>query len=79
MYKNKLPDVSLPPEHILTRWRTCDYTDLSYSDHSEDVNPFIDGLNSTDDVLFQQENTAWDNKTPQIYVSIIKSRFKIIV
>jgi hypothetical protein len=31
MCKNKLPDVSLPPEHILARWRTCIYAVLSCS------------------------------------------------
>jgi hypothetical protein len=41
-----------PQEHILTRWRTYNYTDLFYSDDSEDVNPCIDGLNFTDAVLF---------------------------
>jgi hypothetical protein len=77
--KNKLPGFSLPPEHILTRWRTHNYTDISCSDQSEDVHPFLDGLNSSDAVLFQKGNRACDSKTEQIYLSIIKLRFKIII
>jgi hypothetical protein len=77
--KNKLPDISLHPEYILTSWRTCNYTDLSCSDRSEDVNPFLYDLNYSDAILFHKGNRAHDSKTVHFYLSIIKSHFKIIV
>lgn len=46
MYKGRLPGVSLPPEPVITRWRTRIKTAIFYAEHFEAIKELI--LDTTD-------------------------------
>ncbi|PSN39119.1 hypothetical protein C0J52_17476, partial [Blattella germanica] len=77
-YREKLPEHSLPPEPILTRWGTWVSAALFYADNFSAVKEVVCSLNPNDSLAIKSSQDTFKNETIQRDLAIIKAHFKII-
>jgi hypothetical protein len=78
MLKNKLTDVSLPPESVLTLWGTWIDAGLFYADHFDDVTLSIDCSISSYNMLIQQSKRIFNSEFLQTDQAVHETYFKTI-
>lgn len=78
-FKNALPDISLPPEPIITRWGTWLNACVYYADNFDSVKSFVRTLDDDDAESIRQSKELFSSPGIRHDLAFIKNNFSDIV
>ena len=77
-YRQILPNISLPPEPVITRWGTWINAALFYGEHFDDVKEVVAQLDPHDASCIAAAQRDFDNNSVFQNITMIKAHFKTI-
>lgn len=77
-YKEKLPNVPLPPEPVVTRWGTWIEAAIFYNEHFNAIKGVIDDFNSAEALAVCQCKEAFDDASIKKNLALISTHFAYI-
>lgn len=77
-YKEKLPNVPLPPEPVVTRWGTWIEAVLFYNEHFEAIKGVVNDFDSAEAMAVRQSKEAFNDSDIKKNIALISTHFSHI-
>nr|CAH7760199.1 unnamed protein product [Callosobruchus chinensis] len=77
-YKERLPNLALPPEPILTRWGTWLKAVLFYAENFEAIKEVVGQFDSSEAIAINSSQMAFDNRSIKRNIALIATHFSNI-
>lgn len=77
-YKEKIPNVPLPPEPVVTRWGTWIEAVLFYNEHFEAIQGVVNDFDSAESRAICESQTAFNDSTIKKNIAVICTNFSHI-
>jgi hypothetical protein len=74
-YRNQLPDVTLPPEQVLTRWGTWKQAVNFYNKHFDVVKSVVATFHAESAIAGHESQTAFSEREIACSVAYVRSNF----
>lgn len=77
-YKERLPNLALPPEPILTRWGTWLKAVLFYAENFEAIKEVVGQFDSSEAIAINSSQRAFENPSIKQNIALIATHFSNI-
>nr|CAH7747413.1 unnamed protein product [Callosobruchus chinensis] len=77
-YKERLPNLALPPERILTRWGTWLKAVLFYAENFEAIKEVVGQFDSSEAIAINSSQLAFENPSSKQNIALIATHFSNI-
>lgn len=75
IFKAFAPDISLPPNFVISRWRTWINASLHYCEYLSSIKIVLNELNKEEGTVIVKVQEFIDNQTLKFYLIYIKTHF----